>query len=137
MFERCIYFNMNALTRKLNGKWNVAFARFDLPPSHGYLLRLVLSKPGLSQKAISEELSLEKSTITRFLSQLEKKGLIARKVSEFYPRQKLVYPTNKSLALRNELDALGDDLYTAMCEKLGKRNIQNFVATLREVSEQI
>jgi len=49
IFSRCMYFNSNALSRKLNAHWHKAFAQFDLPPSHGYLLRLVLSSPGLSQ----------------------------------------------------------------------------------------
>ncbi len=27
MFERCMYFNTNALARKLNERWNKAFAK--------------------------------------------------------------------------------------------------------------
>jgi DNA-binding MarR family transcriptional regulator len=74
MFERCLYFNVNSLARKLNARWEQAFAPFNLPPSHGYLLRVVLENPGLTQQKIAEELRLNKSTVTRFISALEKKN---------------------------------------------------------------
>ena len=76
MFERCLYFNVNALARAVNRIWEEAFREFDLSPSHAYLLRLLLSSPGMSPKQISRELKLEKSTITRFLDSLQQKGLL-------------------------------------------------------------
>ena len=79
MFERCLYFNINALTRAVNRIWGQAFDEFGLSPSHAYMLRLVLSNPGLSPKQISSELKLDKSTITRFLDAMEKKGFVQRK----------------------------------------------------------
>jgi len=137
MFSRCMYFNSNALSRKLNAHWNKAFARFDLPPSHGYLLRLVLSNPGLSQQSISDELILEKSTITRFLVNLENKGLLERREDEDNIRKKCVYPSEKALALQAELELLGDELYGAMCEKFGEEDTVEFVKSLRKFAAQL
>ena len=137
MFERCIYFNTNALTRKLNARWEQAFSRYDLTPSHGYLLRVVLEKPGLSQQAISTELRLEKSTVTRFLTQLEARGFVVRKTSQNDPRQNEIFPTAKTLTLKKDLDALGDTLYEQMCTALGENNVKNFVTLARSINSQI
>ncbi len=135
MFERCIYFNTNALARKLNAKWEKAFAKFDLSPSHGYLLRLVLEQPGLPQRAIAMELRLEKSTVTRFLSQLELKGLIKRANARDNNRENAITPTKKALNMQADLNALGDDLYASMCKTIGEKNVKEFVASIRETAD--
>ncbi len=137
MFERCLYFNTNALARKLNAKWDKAFAQFDLPPSHGYLLRLVLDKPGLSQQAIAMELSLEKSTIARFLDVLENKKLLERKSAEESLREKAIYPTKTAVRIHRDLEALGNDLYAEMTALIGKKNVTDFVATIRDITGKI
>jgi len=137
MFSRCMYFNSNALSRKLHVHWNHAFAKFNLPPSHGYLLRLVLSSPGLSQQQIAEELILEKSTITRFIHKMEEKDLIERRGSANNPRKKYVYPTTKAIAIQEELEHLGNELYNEMCEKFGADDVENFVASLKKFAHQL
>jgi len=137
LFSRCLYFNSNALTRKLNAHWNHAFDKFDLSPSHGYLLRLILSSPGLSQQAISDELNLEKSTVARFLSKLESDKLVERREFEGDPRQKCVYPSKLAIAMEDDLLTLGDELYLSMCEKIGTHNVRKIVASLREVADKL
>ena len=137
MFERCIYFNTHALARKLNALWDEGFARFHLTPSQGYLLRLVLAQPGLTQQSLSRELQLNKSTVTRFVNQLEKKSLLKRVSSEGDQRENLIVPSDTSLKIQEELETLGDSLYQTMCEKVGKQNLKSFVKTARKLSEQL
>ncbi len=137
MFERCIYFNTNALARKLNARWEKAFSRFDLPPSHGYLLRLVLEYPQLSQREIAKELRLDKSTVARFVGKLEDKGLLRRTKPDKDRRENIVQPTSKALAMQDELASLGDELYASMCEVIGKRKVKKFVSSIREIGDQL
>lgn len=137
MFERCIYFNTNALVRKINNRWDQAFAQFDLSPAHGYLLRLILENPGLSQRDIAEELRLDKSTVTRFIEKLEQRGLLIRQASEDDQREKVVHPTKKAQAIQNSLESLGDELYATMCSVIGKKNMKDFVTTVREISDRL
>lgn len=136
-FERCVYFNTNALARKLNARWERAFSRFALPPSHGYLVRLVLAQPGLTQQAIADELHLDKSTVARFLSQLEGKGLIERRQSDKNQREKFVYPTHSARAIEEELETLGAELYAEMGQLIGAQNVNAFVASIREVADRL
>ena len=76
MFEKCIYFNTNALVRQINKIWDEAFKPFGLSPSHAYVLRVVLDQPGISMKLLSEELELAPSTVTRFVDSLVTKKTI-------------------------------------------------------------
>ena len=137
MFERCMYFNTNALARKLNERWNKAFAKFDLPPSHGYLLRLVLDEPGQTQQDIAYALQLDKSTVTRFIGKLEEKKLLLRKSTNEDQRQNAIYPTKKAINMQQDLENLGDELYQSMCAALGKQNVEKFVATLKSASDKL
>jgi DNA-binding MarR family transcriptional regulator len=138
MFERCLYFNVNALSRAVNRIWEDAFAEFDLSPSHAYLLRVVLSQPGLAPKQISLELKLEKSTITRFLDVLDKKGFINRKKGlSGDAREQGIYPTTKSQKIADKLERKGDELYQKMIDSIGKNALTSLVYQLRNVEQKI
>lgn len=138
MFERCLYFNINALARAVNRIWDEAFAEFGLSPSHAYLLRLVLSKPGLTNKRIGEELKLEKSTVTRFLTALEQKGFISRNKGVNRDARELgIYPTEKSEEIALQLEAKGNELYQKMTESVGQNSLTDLVGQLRETEQNL
>jgi DNA-binding MarR family transcriptional regulator len=128
MFERCLYFNVNALARRVNTIWDEAFSEFDLSPAHAYLLRLLLESPGLTQTQITRELKLEKSTVTRFVTVLEAKVLLSR---DRQGREVLVYPTAKAYRLQKRLNAKGDALYQKMIDALGKSKLTELVGSMR------
>jgi DNA-binding MarR family transcriptional regulator len=134
MFERCLYFNLNALTRKVNKIWEQAFQEFGLSPAHAYLLRVVLANPGITQQGIATELKLEKSTITRFIGVLEQKGYLLRSKSG---REQFVFPTQAAKAIDEQLEAQGDALYRAMVETLGKKAMTGLVSDLREAGGKL
>lgn len=128
MFERCLYFNVNALARRVNTIWDEAFSEFDLSPAHAYLLRLLLESPGLTQTQITRELKLEKSTVTRFVTVLEAKLLLSR---DRQGREVLVYPTAKAYRLQKRLNVKGDVLYQKMVDALGKSKLTELVGSMR------
>lgn len=138
MFERCLYFNVNALARAVNRIWEEAFAEFELSPSHAYLLRLVLAEPGLTPKQISQELKLDKSTITRFLHVLTEKKLISRKSSNSGDaREQGIYATRKAQNMALRLEEKGDELYRKMTANIGKNRLIGLVGELRNTESQL
>ena len=94
MFERCLYFNSNHLARTVEKIWKQAYAELGLAPSHAYMLRLVLERPGLAQRDIASELNLEKSTITRFIDKMETEGYVQRASAN--NKELAIFPTNKA-----------------------------------------
>jgi len=134
MFERCLYFNINALTRKINKLWEQAFADFDLSPSHAYLLRLVLDAPSITQKEIASELKLEKSTVTRFIDSLEDKGYLKRnKIG----REHIIIATAKTKKLERKLNQKGDELYQQMINTIGQNGLIKLVEDLRKSESKL
>lgn len=137
MFDRCVYFNSNALARAVNRIWEEAFSKYGLSPAHAYVLRYVLAKPGCTQKAIAQALDLSESTVTRFIDVLVTKHLLERKNAEQDRRASLVNPTEKGLALQNGLETTGQALYEGMQEMLGASRLDDLVAGMRNAREHI
>jgi len=134
MFERCLYFNVNALARKVNAIWDQAFAEFELSPAHAYLLRLVLESPGITQTRIGEELRLEKSTVTRFINALEERRLLTR---TRVGRETMVNPTAQARKIQARLEQTGDELYQSMLASVGKAELKELVTRLRATGNSV
>ena len=138
MFERCLYFNTNALVRKVNQIWKQAFQEVGLSPSHAYLLRLVIAEPGLPQRRIAEELNLEKSTVTRFIDKMEAGGYLTRQIlAGRSTREQNIFPTEKALHLSDKLEAIGDALYAQLSTTVGEGTLKQLVVDLREANETL
>lgn len=131
MYEQCLYFNANALVRSLNRIWDEAFKQLGLSPAHGYLLRLVLEQPGLSQKAIAQELGLAPSTVTRFIDALCNRKLLQRSKAKGDGRELTVKATARGEALRRQLEQTGSTLYQRMRQQLGEQRFDHLVNELR------
>ncbi len=134
MFERCLYFNSNALVRRVNKKWQQAYEKTGLSPAHAYLLRLLLDKGELSQKQIAEELQLEKSTVTRFVSVLEDKGLLQR---EKIGREQIIRPTTAAKKMKQQLNRIGDELYQELAQTLGATELKQMVSRVKSIGQKL
>lgn len=69
---------------------------------HSYIL-IICRKPGMTQDWLARYLCVNKSSVTRHLSHLEKEGYIERKVCPQDKRELLVYPTQKMLDIHPEV----------------------------------
>lgn len=116
----------------------MAFRAFDLSPAHGYMLRVVLSRPGITQKELGAELRLEKSTITRFVDVLQEKRFVTRKkLAGVDGREQNIYPTGKAKKIHASLEEMGESLYQTMVSSLGKEQLVTLVNKLRKSAKEI
>ncbi len=130
MFEKCIYFNSNAFIRHLNRIWDEAYKPSGLSAPHAYLLRLVCREPGITQKETGRQLHLEKSTITRFVSALEAKGLLLRQSGE-NGREVCLRASAAGKRLGRQLDDVGAALYRKMRKQLGPEQFDDIVQSMK------
>lgn len=137
MFEQCLYFNSSALARTVNRIWTKAYSQFDLSPPHAFLLRLVLVKPGLLPHELATELHLSRSTVTRFLDNLEKRNFLKRKRTGNDGREVQIFPTEKSKKIHKKLDKTGSELTQLMAKVLGEEDLSRTVSKLRKIQSTI
>ncbi len=135
MFERCLYFNLNALTRRLNRVWESEFRQVGLSAPHAYVMRLVLNEPGILQKQLADALHLDPSTVTRFVDALTARRLVRRSPNHTDRRSAAVFPTAEGKRLHDRLERIGEGLYQALRTKLGSKRFQELVRALREAGD--
>jgi len=68
----------------------------------GFIMQ-VLRHPGRSQDQLSLVLSVDKGATARAVAKLVKEGFLYREENPENKRQKLVYPTDKAVAMRDDL----------------------------------
>ena len=133
MFDHCLYFNTTSLARVVEREWTQAFKPFGVTPSQGFMLRLVLAKPGLSQFEIAEELTISRPTATRLLDGLQALSLIERRASEHDGRHWSVFHTRKALAKEDAQTAARGSVTRRIQQQVGHANFQDTVGKVRAV----
>ncbi len=133
-YGRCIYFSSNALARKTEKLATAVWKKAALSPSHAYLLMIVLADPGVQPGALSEELHLTPSTITRLIEKLEGKKLVIRTTEG---KTTSVYPTAKSKELKPLLQECADEFQKNCITLFGKDESGRFVTSMNKISDKL
>lgn len=133
MFDHCLYFNTTALARVVEREWAAAFKPFGLTPPQGFLLRLVLARPGLSQHELASELTIARPTATRLLDGLQALGLVERRDAAHDARHWAVFPTPAAQAIQSELNAASGEVTQRIQRQIGKENFTDTVSKVRGV----
>ena len=137
MFEHCLYFNTTALARLVEREWTAAFKPFGLTPSQGFMLRVVLAKPGLLQSELADELSIARPTATRTLDGLQKLALVERRRTEADGREYAIHPTAEARALKDSLNAASGAVTRRLKDVLGPAHFEGTVAQIRSIRDTL
>jgi DNA-binding MarR family transcriptional regulator len=129
-----MYFVSNALARKIEKIAIQSWKKVNLSPSHAYLLMLVIDEPGIQPTALSEELQLQPSTITRLIEKLEQKKLLAR---TYEGKMTNVYPTPKAKELLPKLKQCVADFYENYSSVLGKEESAKLVQSMNRIADKL
>jgi len=132
--HNCLFFTTNRLSRAITKMAEEEFALTGLTPMYGYLIRLVIGTPGISQKELSEKLYVTASTLTRFVDKLESKQLVERKVQG---KTVLVYPTDKGKELEATIRRASKNLYDRYQSILGAAASSELSKELERTSKQL
>jgi len=133
-YGRCIYFASNALARKTEKLAVAIWKKAGLSPSHAYLLMIVLDEPGAQPGALSAELHLTPSTITRLIEKLEEKKLVIRNTEG---KTTSVYPTAKSKEMKTLLQECGEEFQRSCISLLGKDESARFISSMNKISDKL
>jgi DNA-binding MarR family transcriptional regulator len=131
MFDHCLYFNTTSLARVVEREWTKAFKPFGVTPSQGFLLRLVLAQPGLSQFEIAGELTISRPTATRLIDGLEKMNLVERRAAEHDGRHWSVFPTRKAMEMEEAINAASGAVTRRIQQTIGRETFADTVGKVR------
>lgn len=132
--HNCLFFTANRLGRAITKMAEEQFASTGLTPMYGYIIRLVVSSPGISQKELAEKMSITPSTLTRFIDKLEVKQLVERRGQG---KTVLVYPTAKGEQLVEQIRLASKKLHDRYEAILGPDFARQLGAQLESASERL
>lgn len=130
----CLFFTANRLGRAITRMAEEEFAPTGLTPMYGYLIRLVIGDPGISQKDLAEKLAVAPSTLTRFVDKLETKRLAERRVQG---KTVHVYPTDKARELEGTIRQASRNLHDRYEAILGSEAAQLLTVSLEQSSAKL
>ena len=109
---------------------------FGLKACHASYLSEICAHPGISQDKLARLICLNKSNVTRHLSQLEKNGYVERRPSETDKRETLVYPTQKMCDVFPEVRRITDEWNRMLSADISEEELEVFHRVLDKMIER-
>ncbi|WP_339242584.1 MarR family winged helix-turn-helix transcriptional regulator [Paenibacillus sp. FSL F4-0243] len=97
-------------------------------------LKLITSRPGITQDQLTSELKFDKATTARSVKQLENSGYIERKPDPNDRRSQLLYPTPKAIDFSPILQSILDDYNKNLVGKLTSEEVEQLRYLLQKIS---
>ena len=117
IYCNCLYYSVNALSRKITKMADEEFAITGLSSSYAFIMMTVNSKPKIQPNQLAEIMMLMPSTVTRLVEKLELKGLLERKSEGKYS---YISATKKGKNLNKKIKQAWHNLYERYSTLLGK-----------------
>lgn len=102
---------------------------------HSYIL-VICRRPGMTQDWLAKYLCVNKSSVTRHLANLEKKGYIERRVCKEDKREMLVYPTQKMMDIRDEVSGITKEWNALISEGISEEEMEVFNHILQKMTDR-
>ena len=103
-----------------------------------YLVMDTLWNEGtLTQQAIAYILQKDKNSVTQFIDNLEKKGLVTRSISKDDRRVNNIVVTEEGMALKDSTKELAINTMNKILEGISEADLQTFVAVTKQVCANI
>ncbi len=103
-----------------------------------YLVMDTLWNEGtLTQQAIAFIIQKDKNSVTQFIDNLEKKGLVARSVSQEDRRVNNIVVTEAGMALKDSTKQLAIDTMNKAMEGIPEEDVQTCVEVMKKVCANI
>jgi DNA-binding MarR family transcriptional regulator len=137
MFDHCLYFNSSALARLVEREWSAAYAPFGLTPAQGFVLRVVLAKPGCLASDIAQTLGIARPTATRLVDNLCEKQLLERRQGEADGREWGLFPTAEGQAIDGPINGASADVARRLRTKVGADLFESTVTGMRNIRKEL
>ena len=133
--EKSIGFKINQTANKLNNKYNQLLQSFDIAPEQRVTLEIIKYETDVTQTKIANILAKDKTTISRTLATLEKKGFILKK--QIDKRTNLIELTNKGEKILEESALTIKTFRENLSSKLDENEINKIVELLEKVASSV
>ncbi len=130
--EKSIGFKINQTANKINNKFNALLQKYDIAPEQRATLEIIKYEKDVNQTKIANILAKDKTTISRTLATLEKKGFIVKK--QIDKRTNLIELTLEGEKILEESALIVKKFREKVSSTLNKDEINKIVELLEKVA---
>ena len=109
---------------------NSSISKMGVGSSEYECLHVIRKNEGTNQELICEKLNVDKSAVTRMISNLEKKGYVVRKKDENDKRFNKIYSTEKALEVKLDETSAESLFYEWLIKDISEEELTPFLKTL-------
>jgi DNA-binding MarR family transcriptional regulator len=116
-----------AFQKKIAGKFN------ELSKNQPMVIKIIGMEGEMMPSTIGKFTGMEKSSLTRMVDDLEKKGIVSRKTDPDDRRKVLVYLTEKGLNYYDYLNKITAEMADELLEFVDEKDVEDFVQSLETI----
>lgn len=117
--------------------WAKPIEELGLSTSTFSPLEIIVQNPGVNQQVIANELSLDKSCMSRSCKFLETNGFITREKSRDCTHGFLCYPTEKALDVYQKIMEIEDAHIHALFSDVNIDELENSISLLKHLVDRL
>jgi DNA-binding MarR family transcriptional regulator len=114
-----------------------AFAEMGLGANHADYIRTICRNAGISQEELTTHIGVNKSNVTRTLSQLESEGYVERRPHPSDRRSVQVFPTDQAYELLPAIVEIQSDWRAILTQGLSAEEKEQLAELLERVEDNI
>ncbi len=108
--------------------------KFDFSPTQYSALSFIHNEPGIQQNALGERIALDRSSVTKCVEGLERRGLIRREVDKKDKRARRLFVTPKGKAMLENVSEAATRARQRIKQALGDAGFASFLESLKAFS---
>lgn len=105
----------------------------QVTPQQAHTLAYIKKHPGLIQRELSDFFHLRNASVTNMVKNLERDGLIERKIDPKSARNKRIYLTKKGEEIAQDIEDQMNHLNQQIVDRLDENDIDNLLTSLENV----
>lgn len=109
--------------------------QYNLRSGQAIFLAILLEKDGMSQESLSSLLQIDKATTARAIKKLEQEGYVVRKPSPRDRRAKIIYVTEKALAIKPVLIIVGEKWTDILTNNFNPEEKELIIELLKKMAQ--
>lgn len=134
--NECINYLLTISQNRVFQYFSEELKKFKLTPSQYGVLKCLWKDSPQTPKQIGKILFLEASSISGVLDRMQKNGLITREIDSNNRRNILIYPTERALSMKKEIEEVVEKINLHFLGKLSDRERKNLKALLLDIANQ-
>ena len=109
----------------------------NMTPEQYLVMDALWNEGTLTQQAIAYIIQKDKNSVTQFIDNLEKKGLVTRMPAKDDRRVNNIVVTEQGMSLKDSTKQLAIDTMNKILEGISEEELQTFVKVLKQVGNNI